>query len=76
MLENGLVKIKWSKSEEKLEFGGRWFSGGGDPAPQLDNRSYATGRPHGEIVAEYHGKQGENTLHLIYFEVTLTFHRS
>ena len=35
--------MKWPKSEEKLKFVGRLFSGGGATAsPQLDNRSYAT----------------------------------
>ena len=24
----GIFKMKWAKSEEKIEFGGRWFSGG------------------------------------------------
>ena len=31
------LQNKWSKSEEKLEFGGRWFSGCGAPAPSHPN---------------------------------------
>ena len=31
--EKGIFKMKWPKTEEKLEFGGKLFSGGGVSAP-------------------------------------------
>ena len=33
LFNGGIFKIKWPKSDEKIEFGGRKFSGGGTLVP-------------------------------------------